>query len=221
MKQSLQLRTSQHLALTPQLQQSIRLLQLSTLELHQELEQILADNPLLERTDDPLDHSVRLLADGAIGAQGTTPEGASEEANAAPAADAETSFDAPESSETPADADWSFDDDARPQLESHETTLREHLLEQMRVTVSELRDRALLELIIDALNENGYLEEPLEEIHARLPEELEIDIVELSIALNLLQSFDPAGVGARNASECLALQIKRFPKLPMVTRRMA
>src|SRR5471032_872637 len=66
MKQSLQLRTSQHLALTPQLQQSIRLLQLSTLELHQELEQILSDNPLLERLDDALDNSVRLLADGAI-----------------------------------------------------------------------------------------------------------------------------------------------------------
>ncbi|HTH43743.1 MAG TPA: RNA polymerase factor sigma-54, partial [Oxalicibacterium sp.] len=62
MKQSLQLRVSQHLALTPQLQQSIRLLQLSTLELHQELEQILADNPMLERTDDPLDQAVRLLA---------------------------------------------------------------------------------------------------------------------------------------------------------------
>src|SRR6185369_5168766 len=66
MKQTLQLRTSQHLALTPQLQQSIRLLQLSTLELHQELEQLLGDNPMLERLDDPLDHSVRLLADGAI-----------------------------------------------------------------------------------------------------------------------------------------------------------
>ena len=95
MKQSLQLRVSQHLALTPQLQQSIRLLQLSTLELHQELEQILSDNPLLERVDDPLDHSVRLLADGAIGAVGTAPEGASEEANAAPAAEGE-GFDAPD-----------------------------------------------------------------------------------------------------------------------------
>ena len=66
MKQSLQLRVSQHLALTPQLQQSIRLLQLSTLELHQELEQLLSDNPLLERLDDPLDHSLRLLGDGAL-----------------------------------------------------------------------------------------------------------------------------------------------------------
>jgi RNA polymerase sigma-54 factor len=78
MKQSLQLRTSQHLALTPQLQQSIRLLQLSTLELHQELEQLLTDNPLLERLDDPLDHSVRLLADGAIGSAAAPTEGAPE-----------------------------------------------------------------------------------------------------------------------------------------------
>src|SRR6476469_6235852 len=92
MKQSLQLRTSQHLALTPQLQQSIRLLQLSTLELHQELEQLLTDNPLLERLDDPLDHSVRLLADGAIGSN-TTPSEAAPEPGAqdapAPAADSE------------------------------------------------------------------------------------------------------------------------------------
>ena len=232
MKQSLQLRVSQHLALTPQLQQSIRLLQLSTLELHQELEQILADNPLLERTDDPLDHAIRLLADGAIGSTGTTPEGASVEANAqVPESEAsfDTPSDAPESSN--GDAEWSFDDvartskapeddDARPQLEAHETTLREHLLEQMRVTVRETRDRALLELIIDALNDNGYLEEELEEIHARLPEELEIELEELQIALNLLQSFDPPGVGARNPSECLALQIKRMPKVAMVTRRM-
>ena len=113
------------------------------------------------------------------------------------------------------------DDDARPQLEAHEVTLREHLLEQMRVTVREHRDRALVELIIDALNDNGYLEEPLEEIHARLPEELEIELEELAVALKLVQSFDPAGVGARNAPECLAIQIRRFPKIPLVTRRRA
>jgi len=233
MKQSLQLRVSQHLALTPQLQQSIRLLQLSTLELHQELEQILADNPMLERTDDPLDHAVRLLADGAIGASGTTPEGASIEANTPQTQDSEGGSDAPDLPEASSgDSEWSFDDvartskapeddDARPQLEAHETTLREHLLEQMRVTVREHRDRALLELIIDALNDNGYLEEELEEIHARLPEELEIELEELQISLKMLQSFDPPGVGARDAAECLALQIKRMPKVAMVTRRMA
>ncbi|GGC14009.1 RNA polymerase sigma-54 factor [Oxalicibacterium flavum] len=231
MKQSLQLRVSQHLALTPQLQQSIRLLQLSTLELHQELEQILAENPMLERTDDPLDHATRLLADGAIGAPGVAGDGAGDAP--APAADGEASYEAGDAPEQAAsEPDWSFDDvartskapeddDGRPQLEAHEVTLREHLLEQVSLTVRELRDRALLELIIDALDDNGYLEESLEEIHARLPEELEIELEELHIALTLLQSFDPAGVGARNASECLALQIKRFPKVPFVTRRMA
>ena len=236
MKQSLQLRTSQHLALTPQLQQSIRLLQLSTLELHQELEQMLTDNPLLERLDDPLDHSVRLLADGALGADGIRQQGASEDANAAPSpseSDAPASDQADAGDAAPStDSDWSFDDvartskapeddDARPQLEAHESTLREFLLEQMRVTVSNPRDRALVELMIDALNDNGYLEDTLEAIFDRLPAELEIEPEELTIALKLLQSFDPPGVGARNAAECLALQIRRFPDIAMVTRRMA
>src|SRR6476659_4060779 len=89
MKQGLQLRVSQHLALTPQLQQSIRLLQLSTLELHQELEQILTENPLLERLDDPLDNSVRLLADGAINtANGSGNEGGEATPESAPKEDA-------------------------------------------------------------------------------------------------------------------------------------
>ncbi|MDN4037898.1 RNA polymerase factor sigma-54 [Massilia sp. YIM B02443] len=232
MKQSLQLRTSQHLALTPQLQQSIRLLQLSTLELHQEIEQILSDNPLLERLDDPLDRSVRLLADGAINsapANGEAPpapgqqtaegEGASNEADG---------FDSgPERADN--DIDWNSagpasgadDEDGRPQLEAGAVSLREHLMEQVRTTGLALRDRALAELVIDALDDNGYLEEPLDDIHARLPEELEIEMDELRCALALVQSMDPVGVGARSAAECLALQIRRLPGVPLVTRRMA
>lgn len=234
MKQSLQLRVSQHLALTPQLQQSIRLLQLSTLELHQELEQILADNPLLERIDDPLDRSVRLLGDGAV----STPQStsiSSEAGSEQPSGDqGESAYEGADStnSEASGESEWSFDDvartskapdddDARPQLESHRITLREHLLEQLRLTVRNHRDRALVELIIDALDDRGYLEEELEDIHARLPEELGIEIEELEFALKLLQSFDPSGVGARNASECLSLQLRRIPTLPFVTRRRA
>ena len=91
----------------------------------------------------------------------------------------------------------------------------------MRVTVQNVRDRALVELVIDALDDNGYLAEPLEEIHARLPEELEVEAEEMSMALKLLQSFDPPGVGARDAAECLALQIRRMPRIPLVTRRTA
>ena len=232
MKQSLQLRTSQHLALTPQLQQSIRLLQLSTLELHQELEQLLTDNPLLERLDDPLDRSLRLLADGAIGQQSAPQapaEGPPQQTDAAAPAEAEP-YDGGDADRGPeGDSDWSDagrgkapeDDDARPQLEASHRSLREHLMEQMRVTVQAPRDRALVELIIDALDENGYLEEGLDEIHGRLPEELEVEMEELRTALALLQSFDPVGVGARSASECLALQIRKMPGVPLVTRRMA
>jgi RNA polymerase sigma-54 factor len=239
MKQSLQLRTSQHLALTPQLQQSIRLLQLSTLELHQELEQALSDNPLLERLDDPLDRSVRLLGDGAINAPGAQSE----------AAPAPGSQDAPAPAEGAAegggeegggsgeeaqvshdgDTDWSDssrakgsdDEESRPQIEASGTTLREYLMEQARLSVLSQRDRALVEILVDGLDDNGYLDESLGDIHARLPEELEIDIDELKTALSLVQSFDPVGVGARDASECLALQIRRMPGIPMVTRRMA
>lgn len=234
MKQSLQLRTSQHLALTPQLQQSIRLLQLSTLELHQEIEQILSDNPLLERLDDPLDRSVRLLADGAINSapgNGEAPPAPGQQTaegegtGATPEADG---FDG-EHERGDSDIDWnsagpasgSDDEDGRPQLEAGAISLREHLMEQVRATSLAMRDRALAELVIDALDDNGYLEEPLDDIHARLPEELEIEMDELRCALALVQSMDPVGVGARSAAECLALQIRRMPGVPLVTRRLA
>src|SRR4051812_34781231 len=147
MKQTLQLKTSQHLALTPQLQQSISLLQLSTLELHQELEQLLTDNPLLERLDDPLDHSVRLLADGGIGSSATPAEAPPEPgAQDAPApAEGEASEGGSDadsaSNNSDNDGEWgdlgraksSDDEDSRPQLEASATTLREHLMEQMRL----------------------------------------------------------------------------------------
>jgi RNA polymerase sigma-54 factor len=176
---------------------------------------------------------VRLLADGAIATSppATAPDN-SADSNASP--EPEAAYDGGETPETaaPSESEWSFDDvartskapeddDARPQLEGHVITLREHLLEQMRVTVNNQRDRALVELMVDALNDNGYLEESLEEILERMPPELEIELEELSMALKMVQSFDPAGVGARDASECLAIQIRRFPKVPMVTRRMA
>jgi RNA polymerase sigma-54 factor len=235
MKQTLQLKTSQHLALTPQLQQSIRLLQLSTLELHQEIEQVLSDNPLLERLDDPLDRSVRLLADGAINQNASTPSGEApapeangQEGQGGEAEGADNGGGEAGPSEGEA-ADWGEasrgsggeDEDGRPQLEASPVTLREHLMEQVRLTCFASRDCALVELVVDALDDNGYLEESLDEIHARLPAELEIEFDELRTALALVQSMDPPGVGARSAAECLALQIRRMPGVPMVTRRMA
>jgi RNA polymerase sigma-54 factor len=244
MKQTLQLKTSQHLALTPQLQQSIRLLQLSTLELHQEIEQVLSENPLLERLDDPLDRSVRLLADGAINsapassqageapaAQGNGEEGGAPAENGNGEGGGDAGGDSGEGGGEGGE-DWGEygrsgsgsggeEEDGRPQLEASPVTLREHLMEQVRLTCCAARDCALVELVVDALDDNGYLEEPLEDIHARLPAELEIEFEELRTALALVQSMDPPGVGARSAAECLALQIRRMPGVPLVTRRMA
>jgi RNA polymerase sigma-54 factor len=230
MKQSLQLRTSQHLALTPQLQQSIRLLQLSTLELHQEIEQILSDNPMLERLDDPLDHSVRLLADGAINDAPVQSEAPAPGPDETPPAPADGASEGGEVERGEPDADWGEgtrsagsenDDEGRPQLGAVGITLREHLTEQVHMTGATERDRVLAELVIDAIDDNGYLEESLDEIHARLPEELEIEMDELRCALALVQSLDPVGVGARSAAECLALQIRAMPGVARVTRRMA
>ena len=242
MKQGLQLRTSQHLALTPQLQQSIRLLQLSTLELHQELEQIINDNPLLERLDDPMDLAVRLLPDGALTSQndygstsdnppttlsGHTGSSSDDEGNERDSEGENSDYGSDQQDDS---LNWAEakrannnpeDDDGRPQLEIVEQSLREYLLDQAKLCTRTERDAALLSILIEALDDNGYLDESLDQINAALPAELGIELDDLVFALNLLQSLEPAGVGARNASECLALQIKRFPHVALVTRRLA
>ncbi|MCO5100795.1 MAG: RNA polymerase factor sigma-54 [Burkholderiaceae bacterium] len=221
MKPSLQLRQTQQLALTPQLQQSIRLLQLSTLELTQEVEQALADNPLLERLDDPLADCVRVAASGALDGR----------ASSAPADDTASERDG----ETGDAQDWSAepwdsdageqpggergadagrtlaDDDERdfPQLACATISLREHLGEQLAATHCTPRDRALVQLLIDALDDDGLLESSPAEVARMLPEELGVSCDELVTALRLLQSFDPAGVGASDLRECLLLQLGR------------
>lgn len=241
MKQSLQLRASQHLALTPQLQQSIRLLQLSTLDLNQELEQILQENPLLERLNDPIDSAIRLRSDGALIDQSTS---FSESLQPTYSTDNSPSFDLAESGEamnghaesagehSEESAIWDDvrrhhsnqdddGDDQQAQLDPIDPSLREYLLDQANLCTRNERDAALLSLLIEALDDNGYLDESLEQIQANLPPELGVELDDLIFALNFLQSLEPAGVGARNASECLALQIKRLPHLPIVTRRLA
>jgi len=216
-KQGLQLRMSQHLALTPQLQQSIRLLQLSTLELNQEIEQLLADNPLLERADSPFDSSLRVAGDGSVQSSEQSFDTGSNE----PQGEDGTKNIAEEQREdAPVDLGHdllmgeprtrgALDDDSEPpQLCGVSETLREHLLSQLSTTKASQRDRALTAVLIDAIDEDGYLRTALEEISELLPAELDVTVDELATALRLLQSFDPAGVGARNAAECLSLQLR-------------
>jgi RNA polymerase sigma-54 factor len=200
MKPSLQFRLSQHLTLTPQLQQSIRLLQLSTVELNQEIDRILMENPALEREDiEGGEHEALPQAQ----LQGGT-----------------TSSSAP-AEPAPAETDWSADiasswrgapDDEEDGDRSFATpdtpTLRDHLLSQLSLTKLDERDRAFVIVLIDALDEDGYLTQPLEEIAALLPPEAEAGMEELGIALRHLQHFEPAGVGARSPGECLCLQLR-------------
>ncbi|HEY5638123.1 MAG TPA: RNA polymerase factor sigma-54 [Burkholderiales bacterium] len=215
MKPGLQLRLGQHLTLTPQLQQSIRLLQLSTLELNQEIERLLAENPVLEREDTDT---------GA--APGGSPEHVAADAPApeAPAHD-ETAGATDAAPEWDAAAEWEGapgglrrgDEDEegereRAQSAPDQPSLREHLIAQLGLNGIEERDRVLVGILIDALNDDGYLTQPLDEILALLPPEAGVDAEELAIALRLLQNLDPCGVGARTPAECLALQLRAQPE---------
>lgn len=209
MKHSLQLKLSQHLTLTPQLQQSIRLLQLSTLELNQEIERFLQENPLLERDEEE--------EEGAAPAPPTLPVAAAQEqpapggdgdAAAEPQGESEWSVEDGYSSYGSPDSD---EDSEPPQLASGANTLRDHLLQQLLLVQLSDRDKRMVAFLIDNLDDDGFMKQDLAELAALLPEELEIDTEELSIALRHLQNLEPPGVGARNLSECLALQLEAMP----------
>lgn len=217
MRPSLQLKLSQHLALTPQLQQSIRLLQLSTLELEQELEKYLLENPLLERAEEEY---APLAPSPGKGEGENSPDdtAGNHEATAEPAEPVE---------KTPADDDSWLDDGSYPSSSSSAasddddsdyqdvqaavTSLREHLAWQLGVMTLPERDRQLVQCLIEALDDDGYLTQSLEELAELLPAELEVEPEELRAALHHLQNMDPTGVGARNAQECLALQLEALP----------
>jgi RNA polymerase sigma-54 factor len=218
MKHSLQLKLSQHLTLTPQLQQSIRLLQLSTLELNQELEHMLQENPLLElaeaggeETGGPVNEGERPGAEVEAPREETREETSTENEYATAAEDfSDTNW----GDEGPGQAGNSGDgDDTQdyPQQAAETATLRQHLLWQLSLTQMEERDKRIVSLLIDALNEDGYLTQDLDELAELLPEELEIEPADLQIALNQLQNLDPPGVGARSLAECLALQLQAMP----------
>ena len=221
MKPALQLKLSQHLALTPQLQQSIKLLQLSTLEMHQEIERYLLENPLLERDDEP-ESSYAYEARVAD----HTPPGEAHEQRERDAETAEPERqDIPETPTGSDDDRWesdagsysgsgSRDDD--DDSDSHDiqaavTSLRDHLCWQLGMTQLSDRDRMLVRYLIEALDDDGYLSASLPELLETLPEDYGIELDELEIALKHVQSLDPVGIGARNARECLALQLKARP----------
>ncbi len=208
MKHSLQLRLSQHLTLTPQLQQSIRLLQLSTLELNQELDRILQENPLLERDDGPPEQPPGPPAEVAIRAADPAPAAAAGEPPATEAGSVD--LDGADDASSAGYRDEA-EDGEYPQLPADVPTLRAHLLAQLSLTNLPERDRRLVSLLIDSLDDDGYLTQSLEELCTMLPAELGVELDELQIALKHLQNLEPAGIGARSLHECLALQLAALP----------
>ncbi|HUL96635.1 MAG TPA: RNA polymerase factor sigma-54 [Usitatibacter sp.] len=217
MKHSLQLKLSQHLTLTPQLQQSIRLLQLSTVELNQELERYLAENPLLERSDlgPPDEAAIAVPQPGTEAAAAARESEAREEPRREeePASFAEEHGFGEEHSGTGGSR---RDDDERDdftQFAAAEPTLHEHLLAQLALTGLTQRDKKVAALIVGHLDEDGYLKQDLEELResalAGMPD---IEIEDLQIALRHVHNLEPAGVGARDVAECLELQLKALPE---------
>jgi RNA polymerase sigma-54 factor len=243
MKQGLSLRVSQHLALTPQLQQSIRLLQLSTLELSQEIEQMLGDNPFLEVTQDEAPREEFGIAqadtppadageEGApaefssfdAGSSASTTASSSDETEAAPA-EAPSDWEGDGTTEVvPDDGEWGGDAkerrnnlggddevDAADLAHPHES-LQDHLNRQALALRLAPVDQAALRYLIESLNDDGYLEDPLEQLAEGLAggdlEQQEELVHRFTVALRLLHHLEPAGVGARNLAECLTLQLK-------------
>jgi RNA polymerase sigma-54 factor len=234
-KPSLQVRLSQHLALTPQLQQSIRLLQLSTLELHQEVEQMLEQNPFLEADEEqaptiaeeaPAERSApredfeaneeAAYAEGpGEGAQGvdSVEPGATEREDWANGTEGDDFDGIRETPSLNGGGSASGDDDFEPQeRSSHGPTLTEHLERQLAGMRLSPEDRAAVQILIDSLNEDGYLADTLDEIAALLvpddDEQRDALLERLAVALKWLQSLEPVGVGARDLPECLTLQLR-------------
>jgi RNA polymerase sigma-54 factor len=243
MKQSLQLRLGQHLTMTPQLQQAIRLLQLSTLELQTEVQQALESNPLLEMAEEgegeieadvidfPGGEKIEHLNGdddmaSSLGLSSEISMGSAEDETAA----GNLSGDIPE--ELPVDTNWEdvYDSGglgatgAEADTRVFETqdspveSLRDHLAWQMDLTPFSETDRGIAAAIIDAIDDDGYLAAPLEEIQQGLQAGLEADLDEVSAVLHRIQNFDPPGVAARDLRECLMIQLQQLPAdTPMLT----
>lgn len=227
MKAGLELRQGLSLAMTPQLQQSIRLLQLSTLELQTEIQQVVESNPMLELGEDEEEE--------ASSASGVMDE--AHEAGPVTHLDhADTTLDLetprqemPE--DLPLDSRWddvfeadgstsyskgSPDDEDRDFLSytsSGQESLRDHLLSQMLLTPLSDLDQQIATAIIESIDEDGFLDDSLDNIVHGLQQDLpDIELDEAEAMLHLIQQFDPPGVGARDLGECLAIQLRQIDK---------
>ncbi|WP_027855507.1 RNA polymerase factor sigma-54 [Marinobacterium litorale] len=231
MKQSLQLKIGQQLTMTPQLQQAIRLLQLSTLDLQQEIQQALESNPLLEVSEE--DNDLPGSDDGntendnneRAEAKESTTDNEREE-NYEPG---EESWNEDIPNELTTDSSWddtfqastaptapARDDDWEPgDNDTRDETLQDHLIWQLNLTPMSDADRLVAEAIIDGIEPDGYLtlsaEELLEQFQQQQPDSFgESEVDEIEAVLHRVQQFDPPGVAARDLSECLSIQLHQL-----------
>ena len=223
MKLSLQLKLGQQLTMTPQLQQAIRLLQLSTLDLQQEIHQALESNPMLELIESGDDDDAGLATESR--ATETERQG---EINGSEVNDAANGEEPTWQEQIPGDlavdSNW---EDIYPSTysassssggeaidyesqNSADETLQDHLLWQLNLTPMSEKDKVIGLAIIDAIDANGMLTVEVESIHSGLEDELEIELEEVLAVLHLIQHFDPVGVGYRDLSECLLIQLSKY-----------
>ncbi|EEQ4093998.1 RNA polymerase factor sigma-54 [Escherichia coli] len=208
MKQGLQLRLSQQLAMTPQFQQAIRLLQLSTLELQQELQQALESNPLLEQIDTHEEIDTRETQDS----ETLDTADALEQKEMPEELPLDASWDTIYTAGTPSGTSGDYIDDELPVYQGETTqTLQDYLMWQVELTPFSDTDRAIATSIVDAVDETGYLTVPLEDILESIGDE-EIDIDEVEAVLKRIQRFDPVGVAAKDLRDCLLIQLSQFDK---------
>ena len=229
MKPSLVLKMGQQLTMTPQLQQAIRLLQLSTLDLQQEIQEALESNPMLERQEEGEDFdNDDLLADNSESTEPatTTP---SQEASFDKVADNTERFDEDEwseriPSELPVDTAWEDiyqtsasslpgNDDEEWDFTARTSageSLQSHLLWQLNLTQMSETDLLIAVTLIDCIGNDGYLEETLDEVLQAFDPELDIELDEIEAVLHRIQLFEPVGCGSRDLRECLLIQLRQL-----------
>ncbi|MGZ8199457.1 MAG: RNA polymerase factor sigma-54 [Methylosarcina sp.] len=228
MRQSFHLRLGQQMTMTPQLQQAIKLLQMSTLDLQHEIEQALESNMMLEVSEE--DSSFQVVE--------PIPEKKTDTSDQATSEGSQTEIP----DELPIDSSWddvfefsqefgvASSDDVEFETQSSKTsTLLDHLLWQLDLTKFSERDHAIAVATIDSINEDGYLVSSLEDSYQGLQNQLdELDFDEVQVVLHRIQHFDPPGVAAVDLSDCLRLQLLQLPEhtpyrdeaLMLVTRHL-
>lgn len=228
MKQTLGLRVGQHMTLTPALHQSFKLMQLSAVELRQEVRQAIESNPMLELVEEG-EESEEEMDEAGEQDEGDfleePAEGSEEDDFASEGPDPPEAIDAiPE--ELPVDVSWEdvyqppatgtastlgADDANLEERSTSASTLMDHLLWQLNLTPMSERERLIALVLVDSIDANGMLADTLPALRAAMDPDLGIELAQVEAVLNMVRQFDPPGVGARDLRECLLLQLEQLP----------